>query len=70
MTLYNPFISDPASFLLHAGVLLHCASDMDKIKEALTFYTEQVHLGCKCWRRVKNDLIFEENTMCSENVQI
>lgn len=60
----------PSYYKLHAGILLHCTSDMNKIKETLISYTEQVRLWCKCWRRVKNDLIFEENIMCSENAQI
>lgn len=60
----------PSCYELHAGVLLHCASNRYKMKEALTSYTDQVHLWCKCWRRMRNDLIFKENIMCSENIQV
>lgn len=56
----------PSCYELHGRASLYCASDTDKMKEALTSYKEQVHLWCKCWRSVKNDLIFEENIMCSE----
>lgn len=72
MTLYNilSFQILVPCYKLHArGSALLCFR-YGQDERSSYIHKEQVHLWYKCWRTVKNDLIFEENIMCSESVQV
>lgn len=70
MPLHKPFISDLDSCLQWSSLQSFQCTLPLRWKQLYTAAREQALLWCKRGRSMKNNLIFRDNIMCSQSVQV